>query len=62
MATNLWQMLMCRFGRHRRSRSQAHDDGIHLRSVCRHCGIPMMRTNRTWAPSSDDEPDTPPAA
>ena len=39
-----WQrLLLCPFGRHKRSRSKASYVGGDMASVCRHCGVPMHK-------------------
>ena len=40
--------LGCLFGRHVRSRSRVRSDGHITRSVCRHCGVAMMKTGGDW--------------
>lgn len=49
-----FRMLLCLFGRHRRSRGHAYDNGAQLMSVCRHCGIGMKRVQGKWMVDLDE--------
>jgi hypothetical protein len=48
MARNPLRRILCLFGRHKRSRGKAHDSGLDLMSVCRHCGVGMRRIRGKW--------------
>ena len=45
---NLRQRMLCLFGVHKRSRSAAVDMGATMRSRCRGCGTPMIKTYTGW--------------
>lgn len=45
---NLIQMFNCARGKHVRSRGSAWQDGTSFRSVCRGCGVPMVRNVGGW--------------
>ena len=58
--TYIVQRVYCMFGYHKRSRGAAHNDPDAVRSVCRGCGVPMIKRfqgwevdpHPEWAPSS----------
>jgi hypothetical protein len=58
----LMKRLACLAGKHERSRSKADLSGPLRRSVCRHCGTPMVKMGETWSTRVSDEPAPAPAA
>ena len=40
--------LLCLLGYHKRSRSRVYDAGTHAVSLCRYCGVRMIRIDGKW--------------
>jgi hypothetical protein len=46
--------IACIAGRHERSRSKADLSGPEARSVCRHCGVAMVKHGGTWQVETEE--------
>lgn len=44
------QVVRCLFGQHRLDRGRVWNDSVSMRSMCRGCGVPLVRDLNGWRP------------